>query len=45
MEAERPLNNQSEKIVYDCLEFPQTKDKESGPYLDEADLIELPQDD
>ena len=45
MEAERPLNNQSEKVVYDCMEVPVNKDKEGGPYIDENDLVELPQDD
>mmetsp|Transcript_13579 Transcript_13579/g.23117 ORF Transcript_13579/g.23117 Transcript_13579/m.23117 type:complete len:131 (+) Transcript_13579:329-721(+) len=46
MEAERPLNCANEKIVYDCIDYPSNRnEKENGPYIDENDLVELPQED
>ena len=38
---------QSEKIVYDCIDFPSIKKDaaDTTPYIDEKDLVELPHDD
>ena len=44
-EQEKLLNNtsQTEKIVFDCIDFPTTKrEGDTTPYIDENDLIELP---
>lgn len=45
IESERNgMNSSSEKIVYDCFDYPpQKKDADNNtPYIDENDLIELP---
>lgn len=47
IDAEKLISNtiQSEKIVYDCMDFPPASHKiegDSTPYIDENDLIELP---
>jgi len=47
LEAEKSLNNQStaEKIVFDCIDWPaQKREGDNTPYIDEADIIELPPD-
>jgi len=45
LEAEKPLNSQTEKVVYDCLDYPSQKiEGDTTPYIDENDLIELPPD-
>jgi hypothetical protein len=46
-EAEKMHSNQSqsERIVYDCIDWPtQKREGDSSPYIDENDLIELPPD-
>jgi len=44
MDAERIMNGpNTEKIVYDCMDFPNLK-KEDGPYIDDQDLIDMPND-
>ena len=47
IDAEKVLNNQlpSEKIVFDCMDYPPASIKREGdntPYIDENDIIELP---
>jgi hypothetical protein len=49
LEQERQLTNQIqiEKIVYDCMDYPPASLKRDGdntPYIDEADIVELPPD-
>lgn len=48
IDAEKVISNsQSEKIVYDCMDYPPASQKREGdntPYIDENDLIELPPD-
>jgi len=45
MDAEKMMSNSSshEKVVYDCMDYPQIK-KEDGLYIDESDLIDMPND-
>jgi len=42
------MNNHvvNEKIVFDCMDYPTVKNREGDntPYIDEADIIELPPD-
>jgi hypothetical protein len=50
LDAEKLMNNTnpSEKIVYDCMDYPPASIKREGdttPYIDESDLIELPAED
>lgn len=48
LEQEKLLNcqSQSEKIVFDCIDFPtQKREGDNTPYLDENDAIELPPED
>jgi len=43
LDAERQANGNTEKIVYDCIDFPNQKiEGDTTPYIDEADQIELP---
>lgn len=48
IDAEKLLNNTSavsEKIVYDCIDYPATKKSDNAdqtPYIDENEMIELP---
>jgi len=45
IDAEKPLNGQTEKIVYDCIDFPTQKiEGDTTPYIDENDQVELPPD-
>ena len=45
LDSEKPLNGSTEKIVYDCIDYPtQRVDGDSTPYIDENDLVELPND-
>ena len=49
LDAEKTLssNNVSDKIVYDCMDYPpqsQKREGDSTPYIDDNDLIELPAD-
>jgi hypothetical protein len=49
LDAEKVLTNSSvsEKIVFDCMDYPPANLKREGdttPYIDENDLIELPND-
>ena len=49
LDAEKLMNNnsvQSEKIVYDCVDYPPMKKDgtESTPYIDDNDQIELSPD-
>ena len=48
LEVEKQMNNQvvHEKIVYDCMDYPATKNREgnSTPYIEESDIIKpIPQ--